>query len=195
MRAALVIAATALLVPASLPAQSPFSVEIGGGVAVPVQDFGNADLGTGFGFGANVRYRFQPHFSAYAGWEWHHFSAELAPDELDVEETGYTFGVRYEHPFGSERPAGSPSPAVWVRAGGTLAHFEVEDEAGDPAGDTDHGLGWEAGAGISWPITNRIAVTPGVRLRMLKREINMGLGVQDATLSYLAAGVGVVIGF
>ena len=195
MRAALVIAATALLVPASLPAQSPFSVEIGGGVAVPVQDFGNADLGTGFGFGANVRYRFQPHFSAYAGWEWHHFSAELAPDELDVEETGYTFGLRYEHPFGSERPAGSPSPAVWVRAGGTLAHFEAEDEAGDPAGDADHGLGWEAGAGISWPITNRIAVTPGMRLRMLKREINMGLGVQDATLSYLAAGVGVVIGF
>jgi hypothetical protein len=195
MRDALLCIVTALLVPASLPAQSPFSVEVGGGVAIPVQDFGNAELGTGFGFGANVRYRFQPHFSAYAGWEWHHFQADLAPDEFDVEETGYTFGVRYEHPFGSERPAGGPSPAWWVRAGGTLAHFELEDAAGDPAGEADHGLGWEAGAGISWPITSRFAVTPGVRIRMLKREIDMGLGVQDATLSYLAAGVGVVIGF
>jgi hypothetical protein len=30
---------------------------------------------------------------------------------------------------------------------------------------------------------------------MLRREIDMGFGPQDATLSYVAAGVGVVIGF
>ena len=194
MRTPMVIALLALT-PSAMTAQSPFSLELGAGVAVPVQDFGNAELGTGFGFGANVRYRFQPHLLGYAGWEWFHFSAELAPAELDVEQTGYTFGLRYEHPFGSERPAEAPAPAWWVRAGGLLAHVELEDDAGEPAGDTNHGLGWEAGAGISWPLTTRIAVTPGVRFRMLGREIDMGLGAQDATLTYITAGVGVAIAF
>lgn len=195
MRTPLLFAAALLLVPAAAAGQSPFSLEIGAGAAIPVQDYGNAELGTGFGFGANVRYRFQPRFSAYAGWEWHHFSAELAPDELDVEQTGYTFGVRFEHPLGALRAAGEPSPAWWVRAGGLLAHVELEDEAGESAGDSEHGLGWEAGAGVSWPLTDRIALAPGVRVRMLGREIDMGLGTQDATLTYITVGVGAVIAF
>lgn len=194
MRTSLVVALLAFAPPAVM-AQSPFSFELGAGVAVPVQDLGNAELGTGFGFGANARYRFHPNFLGYAGWEWFHFSADLAPDEFDVEQTGYTLGLRYERPLGSERPAGTPSPALWLRAGALLAHFEVENDEGEPAGDTDHGLGWEAGAGISWPLNDRIAVAPGVRIRMLGREIDMGLGVQEATLTYLTAGVGVVISF
>ena len=78
MRTSLVVALLALT-PSAMLAQAPFSLELGAGVAVPVQDFGNAELGTGFGFGANVRYRFQPHLLGYAGWEWFHFSADLAP--------------------------------------------------------------------------------------------------------------------
>lgn len=201
MRTPLLLAAAVLLAPAAAVAQSsPFSLEIGAGVAIPVQDFGNADPGTGFGFGANARYRFMPHLSAYAGWEWHKFSADLPPAELDVNETGYTLGARVDHPFGSERAAGEAAPAWWVRAGLTLAHFEAEDEAADDTedddvGETDLGLGWEVGAGISWPITSRIAVAPGLRFRQLRREIDMGLEPQEATLSYITAGVGVVIGF
>ena len=201
MRTSLLLATALLVAPAAAAAQSPFSGEIGAGVAIPVQDFGNAEPGTGFGFGANARYRFMPRLSAYAGWEWHHFSADLPPDELDLEETGYTLGLRYDQAFDPARAAGDPGPGWWVRAGGTFAHFEVEDadedgeDADDDAGETDHGLGWEAGAGISWPITSRVAVTPGLRIRMLRREIDTGLGPQDATLSYFTAGIGVVIGF
>ena len=195
MRNALLFAVILLLAPSAAEGQSPFSLELGAGVAVPVQDFGNAELRTGFGFGANVRYRFQPHLAAYAGWEMHTFSADLAPDELDVEQTGYALGLRFDRPLGAERTAGEPTPAWWVSAGAQFAHIEIEDDAGEPAGETDHGLGWEAGAGISWPLTGRIAVSPGIRIRMLGREIDMGLGVQDATLTYLTAGVGIVIGF
>ena len=195
MRTRLLLAAAVLLAPAAAAAQSsPFSLEIGADVAIPVQDFGNAEPGTGFGFGANVRYRFTPQLAAYAGWEWHEFSADLGADELDVNETGYTLGLRLERPFRAAL-AGEASPGWWLRAGATLAHFEVEDAAGNDAGDTSHGLGWEAGAGISWPLGTRIAVTPGVRFRMLRREIDLGLGAQDASLSYITAGVGVVIGF
>ena len=194
MRTPLLLAAV-LLMPATAAGQSsPFSLEIGADVAVPVQDFGNADAGTGFGFGASVRYRFAPQLSAYAGWEWHMFSADLPPRDLDVNETGYTLGLRLDRPF-RVAPAGEAVPAWWLRAGATLGHFEVEDAAGNDAGDTSHGLGWEAGAGVSLPLGSRIAVTPGLRFRMLRREIDLGLGAQDASLSYVTAGVGVVIGF
>jgi opacity protein-like surface antigen len=194
MRTRLVFA-TLLFVPAVVQGQSRFSLELGANVAVPVQDFGNADLETGLGFGANVRYRIQPHLAAYAGWEWQHFTTEVLAAELDVEETGYTFGLRFEHPFGSDRPAGTAAPAWWIRAGGLIDHIELDDDNGEIAEDTGHGLGWEAGLGISYPLSGRVALAPGARIRMLRREIDMGFGPQDATLSYVAAGVGVVIGF
>jgi len=195
MRTTLVVAAF-LLVPGAVRAQSPFSLEIGANVALPIQDFGNAELETGLGFGANVRYRFQPHLAAYAGWEWQHFTTDLLGAELDVEETGYTFGVRIDHPFGSEASEGRPGPAWWVRAGGLLDHIELEDDTGEGEGEsTSHGLGWEAGLGISYPLSSRIALAPGLRIRMLRREIDMGFGPQDATLTYLTGGLGVVIGF
>lgn len=193
MRTRLVLAAF-LLVPASVEAQSRFSLEAGANASIPIQDFGNAELETGLGFGANVRYRILPHLAAYAGWEWQHFTTEVLATELDVEETGYTFGLRFEHPFGSERPAGRAGPAWWVRAGGLLDHIELEDDEGEGE-STSHGLGWEAGLGISYPLSARVALAPGARIRMLRREIDMGFGPQDATLSYITAGLGVVIGF
>ena len=193
MRNTLVLVAL-LLVPGAVQAQSRFSLEVGANVALPVQDFGNAELETGLGFGANVRYRIQPHLAAYGGWEWQHFTTEVLAAGLDVEETGYTLGLRYEHPFRSERPAGEAGPAWWVRAGGLLDHIELEDDAGEGE-STSHGLGWEAGLGISYPLSGRVALAPGVRIRMLRREIDMGFGPQDATLTYLTGGLGVVIGF
>lgn len=189
------LAAAVVLTPAAALAQAPVSLEIGADVAIPVQDLGNAELGTGFGLGARIHYGLARGIAAYAGWDWHRFSADLAPDELDVTETGFALGLRYGKAFGAERPAGEAAPAWWIGAGGVLGQYDVEDEAGDPAGDTDYGIGWEAGAGISWPITDRIAVTPGLRLRQLRREVDMGLGPQDATLTYLAIGAGVTVGF
>lgn len=196
MRASLLLAAGALLAPAALVAQSsPFSLEARTEVAVPLQDFGNVEPGTGVGFGADVFYRLVPHVAAYAGWAMHHFSFDAGPGEIDIEQTGYTLGLRYEHPFRGEGAAGAREPAWWVNAGGILGHFELEDEAGEDAGDADFGLGWEAGAGISWPLGARVALAPGVGVRMLRREIDLGLGPQDATLSYFTAGLGVVVGF
>jgi hypothetical protein len=193
MRTTLVVAAF-LLVPGAVRAQSPFSLEIGANVALPIQDFGNAELETGLGFGANVRYRIQPHLAAYAGWEWQHFTTDLLGAELDVEETGYTFGVRFDHPFGSGTSAATAGPGWWIRAGALLDHVEFEDDAGEGE-STSHGLGWEAGLGISYPLSGRVALAPGLRIRMLRREIDMGFGPQDATLAYLTGGLGVVIGF
>jgi hypothetical protein len=64
---ALVIAA--LLIPSSGAAQDRWSLEVTTDAALPTEDLGPADLDYGAGFGANVRYPFQPHLAAYAGWE------------------------------------------------------------------------------------------------------------------------------
>lgn len=196
MRTLSILAAAALSVTATASAQfSPFSLELTPGGSYAVQEFGNLEGGPGLSSSNHIRYQFLPHLSAYAGWEWHRFFLDREAEEMDVEQTGYALGLRYEHPLSGEADRDASAPAWWVRAGATLAHFEVEDESGESVDGTDHGLGWEAGAGISWPLSRRFAIAPGLSFRMLRREIDLGLGPQDATLSFATLGVGIVIRF
>lgn len=84
-------------------AQDRWRVDIRPGVAFPTEQLGDADLSTGYGLEGTVAYRFMPHLSAYAGWGWHQFSAEasFAGANVDVEENGYTYGLRFTHPIAS----------------------------------------------------------------------------------------------
>lgn len=161
-----------------------FSVEIGGDAAFATQNLGAADLGMGFGFEAAVAYRFMPHLSAYAGWGWHHFTAEgfLAGVDMDAEETGYTFGLEFAHPLGAS-PLG-----YFVQAGGLYDHIEFE--GGDHAMDTGHGLGWQLGAGLVAPLGAKWRLMPGVRYRSLSRDLEIGNVTTDLDLTYLTVRVG-----
>lgn len=190
---ALVIAA--LLIPSPGTAQNRWSLEVTTDAALPTEDLGPVDLDYGAGFGANVRYRFQPHLAAYAGWESHHFMADgsSGPD-LDAEDTGYTFGMRFEHAFSSESPSGTAA-GWWIRAGGLVNHIELENATGVAAGDSDHGLGWEAAAGLAWPLSGRVSLAPGLRYRRLTRDLAIGSTIENVTLAYVALGVSVVIRF
>ena len=155
---------------------------------MPVEDLGDVALDPGFGFEATVGYRIMPHAEVYGGWDWHRFPADapLAASELDVEETGYAFGVRFQHPLG-----GSQTVALRLRAGGTYNHIEIEDADGELLGDSGHGLGWEAGAGLALLVGRGWELSPGARFRSLSREVELdGVGV-DATLRYVALEVGV----
>jgi hypothetical protein len=99
---------------------------------------------------------------------------------MDFEETGYVFGLRWEHPLPNERGNGM---AVWARAGGTLKHIEVEDGEGEIVSDSGHGLGWEVGAGLSLPLGERFSLTPGIRYKALSRELEVGSSPTDWDLS------------
>lgn len=171
-------------------AQSPLSLEVTGSGVQPTQTLGGAELGTGFGFGANVRVRFMPHLAAYGGWEWHHTRSDelLAGRTTDVEDTGYTFGLRFEHPL-------TPRTAYWVRAGGLYNHIELENADGDLIADSGHGLGWEAGAGLAIPMTSRAALTPGVRFRTLTRDLEVADATSSVSFSYVTFGAGVAFTF
>jgi opacity protein-like surface antigen len=180
----------ALLTVAGLAgAQGRWSIEAGGGAAFATQRLGGADLGTGVGLEVNGRYRIMPHLAVYAGWDWHHFPSDRALNgDMDFEDTGYAFGLRFEHPVTSRL-------AYWVRAGGTANHIEVEDARGDIITDTGHGLGWEAGGGLTVPIGQRLMLTPGVRYRALARDMELGGVTTPVDLKYVTVGLGLAYRF
>lgn len=164
-------------------AQERFSIDVRGGAAFATEDYGAVDLGTGIGFAAAVRYRFMPHLGAYLGWNWYHFSPEAeggVVEDLDLEDTGYSLGLMFEHPL-------TESLAGWVMGGAAFDHTEVEID-GESVGDSDHGFGWEAGAGVSFAVSDRISLLPGVRYRSFTPDL--GESEDDPSVSYLAAEIG-----
>lgn len=184
-------AALGLLLAAS-PAESQdrWGVELRGGGGVAAQDIGTPEVSyANFGFEGTVRYRFQPHLAVYAGWDWISFRPDdgLEGIEDDFEETGYAFGLRFEHPFSGETGEG---PAYWLRAGGTYDHVEVEGEEGEIVADSGHGLGWEAGAGVSLGLGDTWRLTPGVRYRSLSRDVTVGALEIPLDLDYFLFEVG-----
>lgn len=176
-----------LALPANALAQSRFHFELRPGIAIPTQDLADASLQTGLGFEGTIGYRVMPHLGVYAGWDWHHFNARqsFAGPDLDFEETGYAFGLRFQHPLGDE----VSKVALQLRGGGTYNHIEVENNDGDLVVDTGHGLGWEAGVGLAVRLGGWELV-PGARYRSLKRDFDIGATTTSGTLSYLAIEVG-----
>jgi opacity protein-like surface antigen len=188
--------ATFALLIAAVPceAQQRWAFEGRAGAAFPTEDLGADALSTGVAFDGTIRYRFMPHLAAYAGWDWVHYLADdsFAGSDIDFEETGYAFGLRYQHPFSGEA---GPGPAFWIRGGATYDHIELENDAGDTVADSGHGFGWEAGAGLAFDVGTRWSVTPGVRYRSLTRDIDVGTASAQVDLRYITAGVGMAIRF
>jgi len=82
------------------------------------------------------------------------------------------------------------STAGWLRAGGLYDHAEIENTAGDIVADSGHEFGWEAGAGLSVPIGERLALAPGVRYRTFSANVDVGEGTTSVDLTYVAVEVG-----
>lgn len=179
------------LAPSDVDAQRRWAFELRANAAVPTQDIGDDELDTGFGLEGTFRYRFLTHLGAYAGWDWIRFGADdaFAGANMDLEETGYVLGLRFEHPFSGEEPTGA-GLAWWVRAGGTYNHIEVENSDGDMVADSGHGVGWEAGGGLAYGFAGSWSLTPGVRYRSLSRDVEIGGTTTDVDLQYVAFEVG-----
>jgi len=181
----------ALAIPGAAVAQDLWSVEARGGAAFATEKLAEADLGTGIGFEGNVSYRFMEHLAAYGGWSWLHFTTDGSSwgGEMDVEETGYLFGLKFVHPIG-EGPL-----SYLVRAGGTVNHIEVEDDGGDIVADSKHGLGWEVGLGLVYDLNDSWQISPGVRYRALSRDLEAGNTTYSVDLNYISADVGISYSF
>jgi opacity protein-like surface antigen len=175
----------------SAAAQDRWSLVVRGAANFATQDLGDADLDTGFGFEGTVAYRFMPHLAAYAGWGWNHFPAEqsFSGKDVDFEETGYTFGLQFMHPFGTS------AIQYLIGAGGIYNHIEAENNDGDNIGDSDHGFGWQIEAGLSIPLGERWHVMPDLRYRSLSSDISVADSETTVDLNYLSAGVRISFSF
>jgi hypothetical protein len=161
---------------------SRWSFELNGGAGFPMQELGGTELETGLNLEATLHYRLLQHTGLYAGWGWAHFAGN---DQLDYEETGYVMGLTFEHPF--------PQSAIryYLRAGALYNHLEVEDNSGEIIGDTGHGWGVQAAAGVNIPIGGKWSLTPGVKFHALNRDLDTGATVTGLDLRYLSARVGI----
>ena len=170
-------------------AQDRWTVEVRGGVTIPTETFLDADLERGAGLEATIGYDIAPALAVYAGWDWQRFEqTEGVPFTTDVEDTGYAFGIRY-----SPRLSGALGP--WLRVGAVYDHVELEDEAGDTIGDSQHTLGLEVGGGVTIRLGEALALTPGVRYRRFKPDVTIGQATTSTTVSYIAADVGLALKF
>lgn len=183
----ILITITLLLNAQSLIAQDRFSFELRSGASFATQELGDADLTTGFGFEGILDYRFMSQLSAYIGWGWNRFTGDDAftGSEVDFEETGYLFGLQFNHPLG-ETPL-----AFYARAGGIFNHIELENEEGDITDDSGHGLGYRVGAGLAISLGSNWHLKPGVKFQSLSRDIDMSVGTTSVDLTYISVGIGI----
>jgi len=173
--------------PATANAQDRLSFDLGLGLALPTEDVADADLDPGFGFEGTLAVRVLPHLWVYGGWDWMMFSADnsFAGATADFEETGYAYGLRFEHPIAS-----ASDLAFRVRVGGTYNHIEIENEEGDLVEDSGHEVGFEAGAGLVLPLWSGWSLTPGARFRTLSQQLTVEGTATDVDLRYVILEVG-----
>jgi hypothetical protein len=140
-------------------------------------------LKTGVGFDGTLGYRVAPHLLVNSGWGWNRFASK-GDGSNDYEETGYTLGLRFDHPI-------SPSRISFVAGINAIyKHIEVENSSGNTIADTGHGWGWQADAGIGLPLGGRAKLIPSLRYSALSRDLTLGSSTQSVDLNYLSAGLG-----
>ena len=167
-------------------AQNEWAVSVKSGVNIPTEELGGTNLNTGFGTEGTISYEFTNFLAAYAGWGWNKFSADhsFAGDDVDFEETGYTFGVQFNYPTTVTRVT------YMLSAGGVYNHLELENKAGNNIGDTGHELGTQFETGIMIMLGKHFRLTPYGRYRLLSNEIEMDQSVIPVNLKYLSFGLG-----
>jgi len=192
--------APALLLSAGLAtaanAQSPLPItlELRGSAAIPTGDF-NDGINTGWGIGGNVRYSFTPVVDVYGGFDHFSFSTDDDGDpgvDVGVDDNAFRAGLRANVPL-----VGMTGISPWVEGGLVFARTSISasDGSSSISINSDWGVGFEAGAGLSFAVAPRISINPGVRYRTHKADFS---GNDDSTdnpgkadVNYVALELGV----
>lgn len=174
-------AALALACAAASPlaAQLPLSVEARGGVALPTGTFRDAARGGPAGE-VSATWHALPLIGIYGAYQWNRFGWDDTGG--DATDAGFALGVRIT----------IPTPLIpidpWIRAG-VVAH---RLKAGTLSEDAKPG--WEAGAGLAFPLARGLTLTPGV----LWTRYQHGSGMADGELlrvRHVRADVGLRLRF
>jgi len=177
----IVAAFAALAVSGTASAQSPLSVEVRGGAAIPTGEFAD-NAKTNVGYGATVGLRVAPMVSLYGGYSRAEFG--LTDTASDATDAGFQVGARVGI------PGLGTGISPWVKGGVIFHELEIETSyLGSTTGDSEPGF--EMGAGLSFPLGPQVTVTPGVGFRRYNHVLFQDQGTRS--VSYVNADLGLRI--
>jgi len=164
-------------------AQTPLSVEVRGGIALPRDAFTeDVDADGGYSTEISVTWGVLPFVGVYGAWQRAEFDREGSESSV-ITDQGWAAGVRLA----------VPTPVIpidpWIRAGVTVH----EVEAGGLEGGGDRGVGMELAGGLRFGVGSRISLTPGVTWTRYGFD-DASLDDGEANVDYLRVDVGVRIG-
>lgn len=167
-------------------AQDRFSAEFRPGLNFPLDKIAGSKVNTGYGFELTIAYEVMYEVGFYAGWGWNKFSADNAfiTHRIDIEESGYTAGVRFKHRIKNS------SFSYLIKGGAVYNHIELEDNNSELIAESRRGIGWQAEGGITFEIGNNWDLRPTLRYRSLPGEIDVYNGQMSVDLKYISLGVG-----
>lgn len=166
----------------------PVAVEARGGLALPQGEWSDdAQADTGFGYGLNARLQVFPLISIYGGWESYSFDTEA--ENVEAKDAGFRAGAQLSLPLSMLIGL---SPHAF--AGLIYNETSFEAEGSDVEFEADSALGYEIGAGISFPLAPAFSLTPGVRYRTHSADLPAGEGTEEIDVSYLVLDVGLKLG-
>jgi hypothetical protein len=164
-----------------------FKLELGAMSAMAVEELADTDLGGAGGVGGTLAIRVFHGIALYGGWDWLRFYADrsFAGDERFFEESGYTFGLRFEHAI-----LGVAEPLFRIEGGRTYRHVEIkDDDVGDLIANSGYSLGFEIGAGMTFPLDTSWRLSPMLRYRSLSPAFDVGDHGVEGDLHYGALEV------
>lgn len=186
MRKIIMLSMLLLLFSVQMTAQDKWAVEFRPQVNFPTQQPDVIELNTGYGFEAMLLYNLTESLGVYAGWGWNNFGVDGADEleDLEMDETGYSFGLNYVRPINNNM-------SYLVGFGGLYKHFEIEDNSGDISADSDHELGFEIRGGLVFDLGSNFDLKPQVIYRSLSATTKLGALEADLDLQYISLGLGI----
>lgn len=157
----------------------PLSLEARGGAALPAGEFRDAVQGGPAGE-VSATWHALPLVGVYGAYQWNRFGWENT--EGHATDAGFAGGVRIAIPT----PLLPIDP--WIRAGVVAHQLDGETLSEDAR------RGWEAGAGLAFPLARGLTLTPGV----LWTRYQHGSGAADGELlrvRHVRADVGLRLRF
>ena len=169
----------------------PVAVGVRGGAAIPVGDLASEEaIETGWGFEVNGQLRVFPGVAVYVAFDRFKFPirAGAASTEGTLTERGFSLGGMLSVPI----PLLGISP--WVRGGAIYNSARYDGATGSAERESDPGLGYEVGGGVTLPLGLVVAFTPAVRYRSYSPGFDTGAG-SDVDHSYMVADLGLTFRF
>ena len=159
------LAALALAASWAVPAEAQqrrLSFDARGGYSFPMSDFGDT-AESDFGFGGGIVLSLTDAFGIYGGWARDAFGCEatvVCDEDSQIHVQGFEAGVKFLIPTQARI-------LPWLKAG-LIAHEMKFDTGTGFESESDREYGFQAAAGLDFPLGEVVSVSPGLRFNMIE---------------------------